>query len=102
MVAAWQPPGAGKPEPIPPEAFGSDQIGQYPSMGVKRLHEYAVDIAGKVPLAGSELPLVRVSSARSRPADRQRGPRSAGILAMDKPAHWRIRCTFTCNRGCTR
>ena len=60
MVAAWQPPGSGKPEPIPPEAFGSEAIGQYPAIGVKHLHEYSVDIAGEVPLAGSDLPLVRV------------------------------------------
>ena len=26
MVAAWQPPGASKPEPIPPEAFGAEAI----------------------------------------------------------------------------
>jgi len=60
MVAAWQPPGSGKPEAIPPEAFGSEAIGQYPAIGVKHLHEYSVDIAGEVPLAGSDLPLVRV------------------------------------------
>ena len=60
MVAAWQPPGAGKPEAIPPQAFGSEQVGQYPSIGVKHLHEYSVDIAGEVPLAGTEIPLVRV------------------------------------------
>ena len=60
MVAAWQPPGAGKPVEMPPEAFGSEQIGQYPSIGVKHLHEYAVDVAGEVPLAGNEVPLVRV------------------------------------------
>ena len=60
MVAAWQPPGAAKPEAIPPEAFGSEAIGQFPSSGVKHLHEYSVDIEGEVPLAGSELPLVRV------------------------------------------
>ena len=60
MVAAWQPPGSAKPEPIPPEALGSEAIGQYPAIGVKHLHEYSVDIAGEVPLAGSDLPLVRV------------------------------------------
>ena len=60
MVAAWQPPGSGKPEPIPPEAFGSEAIGQFSTTGVKHLHEYSVDIAGEVPLAGSDLPLVRV------------------------------------------
>ncbi len=60
MVAAWQPPGSGKPEAIPPEAFGSAAIGVYPATGVKHLHEIAVDIAGEVPLAGSEMPLVRV------------------------------------------
>ena len=60
MVAAWQPPAAGKPEAIPPEAFGSEAIGQFPSTGVKHLHEYSLDIDGEVPLPGSELPLVRV------------------------------------------
>ncbi|MGC1722742.1 MAG: PKD domain-containing protein [Isosphaeraceae bacterium] len=60
MVAAWQPPGSAMPEPIPPEAFGSEAIGQYPAIGVKHLHEYSVDIAGEVPLAGSDLLLVRV------------------------------------------
>ena len=60
MVAAWQPPGAGKPEPIPPEAFGAEAIASYPAVGVKHLREYAVDIAGEVPLAESDQPLVRV------------------------------------------
>ena len=59
MVAAAAS-GSAKPEPIPPEAFGSEAIGQYPAIGVKHLHEYSVDIAGEVPLAGSDLPLVRV------------------------------------------
>ncbi len=86
MVAAWQPPGSAKPEPIPPEALGSEAIGQYPAIGVKHLHEYSVDIAGEVPLAGSDLPLVRVQfrsvSTRARPA----GPKSTGTSAMDRPA----------------
>ena len=60
MVAAWQPPGARKPEPIPPEAFGSEAIARYPATGVKHLHEFTVDIAGEVPLADSDQPLVRV------------------------------------------
>jgi len=60
MVTAWQPPGADKPESIPPQAFGFESIAVYPAIGVKHLHEYSVDIAGEVPLAESDLPLVRV------------------------------------------
>ena len=73
MVAAWQPPGAAKPEQIPPSAFGSDVIAQFPTVPVKHPREYAVEIAGEVPLAESKLPMVRVQfrtvsrSSASRP-----------------------------------
>jgi tetratricopeptide (TPR) repeat protein len=60
MVAAWQPPGAGTPETIPALAFGSESIAVYPALPVHHLHEYSVDIAGEVPVAESEFPLVRV------------------------------------------
>lgn len=60
MVAAWEPPGAAKPEPIPPGAFGSDRIAQLPAQAVKHQHEFAVDIVGEVALAESDLPLIRV------------------------------------------
>ena len=85
-----------------PEAFGSEAIGQFPSTGVKHLHEYSVDIAGEVPLAGSELPLVRVQfrsvstrgvdhpaqgtlGFRRRP-DQQPG-RSRAHLPASRPVH---------------
>jgi TolA-binding protein len=59
MVAAWQPPGSARPEPIPPEAFGSEAIARYPAIGVRHWREFAVDIAGEVPLADSPWPLIR-------------------------------------------
>ena len=74
MVAAWQPPGSVKPEAIPPAAFGSEAIAFYPTIPVKHSREYSVEIAGEVPLADSDLPLVRVQfrtvaarSSASRP-----------------------------------
>ena len=60
MVAAWQPPGAAKPESIPPSAFGSEAIAGYPTIPVKYSRDYLVEVAGEVPLADSDLPLVRV------------------------------------------
>jgi len=59
MVAAWEPPGTVKPEPIPPEAFASDRIALLPALGVKHPREFAVDTAGEVPLSESDLPLIR-------------------------------------------
>ncbi len=59
MVAAWQPPGAGKPEPIPPEAFGFERVAQLPALGVKHPREFAVDMVGEVALSESDLPLIR-------------------------------------------
>ena len=73
MVAAWQPPGSTKPEQIPSSAFGSDSIAEFPTIPVKHPREYAVEIAGEVPLAESSLPMVRVQfrtvtrSTTSRP-----------------------------------
>jgi TolA-binding protein len=60
MVAAWQPPGSAKPEAIPPSAFGSEIIAEYPTTPVKHPRDYAVEIGGEVPLAESKDPLVRV------------------------------------------
>jgi tetratricopeptide (TPR) repeat protein len=59
MVAAWQPPGSRQPEPIPPEAFDSQAIARLPAVAVQHPREYAVEIAGEVPLAGGDLPLIR-------------------------------------------
>jgi TolA-binding protein len=59
MVAAWEPPGLGKPEMIPSVAFGSDRIVQLPALGVKHQREFAVDILGEVPVAEGDLPLIR-------------------------------------------
>jgi PKD repeat protein len=59
MVAAWQPPGTDKPELIPPQAFGSEQIARYPALSVNRPHEFSVEILGEVPVAESQFPLVR-------------------------------------------
>lgn len=64
MVAAWQPPGASKPEPIPPAAFGNDQVAHLPAVGPfqgnRRLHDMAFAVVGEVPVADSDQPLVRV------------------------------------------
>ncbi|MGO9464047.1 MAG: PKD domain-containing protein [Isosphaeraceae bacterium] len=60
MVAAWQPPGTGMLELIPPDAFASDRIAQLPALGVKHAREFVVDSVGEVPLSESDLPLVRV------------------------------------------
>jgi tetratricopeptide (TPR) repeat protein len=60
MVAAWQAPGATKPEAIPPEAFGWNDIARVPAPSVRRPREFACEIAGEVPLADSNEPLVRV------------------------------------------
>jgi len=59
MVAAWEPPGTGKPEAIPPEAFASDRIAQLPALGVKHPRDFTVEMIGEVPLADNDLPLVR-------------------------------------------
>ena len=64
MVAAWQPPGAAKPEPIPPVAFGSDLVARLPAVGpyqgTRRLHDMALALLGEVPVLDSEQPLIRV------------------------------------------
>ncbi len=59
MVAAWQPPGSPKPDPIPPEAFDSQAIARLPAVGVKRSREYTAEVVGEVPLADSDLPMIR-------------------------------------------
>ena len=59
MVAAWEPPGSQKPELIPSEAFDSQAIARLPAVGIKHPREYAVDVVGEVPLAESDLPMIR-------------------------------------------
>jgi TolA-binding protein len=74
MLAAWQPPRAANPEAIPPAAFGADEVAHLaagpPRVRVKgSLPDFAVEVAGEVPLADSDVPLIRVhfrdASARS-------------------------------------
>jgi hypothetical protein len=60
MVAAWQPPGAPKPEMIPPEAFHSDSVARLPAVAVKHPREFVVETVGEVPMAEDEVPMVRV------------------------------------------
>jgi predicted negative regulator of RcsB-dependent stress response len=65
MVAAWQPPGASKPEPIPPEAFGAREVAHVPAAGPfyrsdRSLHDFALKILGEVELTTSGTPMVRV------------------------------------------
>ena len=61
---AWWPPGnlpgSQKPEPIPPEAFDSQAIARLPAVGVKHPREYTAEVVGEVPLADSDLPMIRV------------------------------------------
>ncbi|MFO0910113.1 MAG: PKD domain-containing protein [Isosphaeraceae bacterium] len=79
LVAAWQPPGTDRVEPIPPSAFGAERIARLPAVelqhGGRRLpREFAVESLGEVSLDEKEPPLVRVrfrvtgaSSTASRP-----------------------------------
>jgi TolA-binding protein len=60
MVAAWQPPGAPKPEMIPPEVFGSESVARLPALAVKHPREFVVETLGEVPMAEGEVPMVRV------------------------------------------
>jgi TolA-binding protein len=65
MVAAWQPPGASKPEVIPPQAFGSDEVAHLNPVSLwhrsqGRLPDFLVELQGSVSLEGSSFPLVRV------------------------------------------
>jgi tetratricopeptide (TPR) repeat protein len=64
MVAAWQPPGAAKPEIIPARAFRGDEVGFLASGGLQhRLglsqRDFTVQVVDEVPLADSALPLLR-------------------------------------------
>lgn len=65
MVAAWQPPGAGSAEVIPPAAFGSDRVARLPAVdptrGGKRIaREFTYEVEGEAPVADLDQPLVRV------------------------------------------
>lgn len=73
MAAAWQPPGSNKPETIPPSAFGSEAVAEYPTIPVKSPRDFLVEIAGEAPVADSGAPMVRAQfrvvsrSSSSRP-----------------------------------
>jgi len=59
MVAAWQLPGTAKPELIPPQAFGSDEVAVLPAIGPfhvgdRPMHDMEARAAGEVVLAGFE------------------------------------------------
>jgi TolA-binding protein len=65
MVAAWQPPNAAQPGPIPEKAFAFETVVHLPApqpehskMG--KLREFSVEIVSEVPLADSADPLLRV------------------------------------------
>jgi predicted negative regulator of RcsB-dependent stress response len=66
MVAAWQPQGAAKPEPIPPAAFGSERVERvtpgHPTTADGRIvRDVVYQVQGEVPLEGADdAPLVRV------------------------------------------
>lgn len=65
MVAAWQPPGAEKPEPIPAAAFGSGGVAVVPVGGPVRLgdrpaHDFTAEVTGEVSWDDDAPPLVRV------------------------------------------
>lgn len=78
MVAAWQPPGAGKPELIPAEVFGSQTVAFEPSVGPwhlgnRPMHDLETQSVGEVVLTEFEdaPALVRVAfrapNLRGRP-----------------------------------
>lgn len=65
LVAAWQPPGAEKPEPIPAAAFGSDAVVSLPAVGPfhlgnRPMHDFTAEPVSEVPLSESDQPIVRV------------------------------------------
>jgi PKD repeat protein len=65
MVAAWLRPGSEKPEPIPPEAFGSDRVARLAAPGPwykteRPVYDIAVRIAGEAAYDEAQPPLVRV------------------------------------------
>ncbi len=64
MVAAWQPPGAGRPEVIPGRAFGDDVIAHLDAGAPRHvtrgaLRDFTVEVLGDVAV-GDDLTLVRV------------------------------------------
>jgi len=77
VVAAWQPPGGKGIEVIPASVFGAgDVVEVLPSVPSHRLHgilpDFALESLGEVPLADSDVPMVRVQlldlSSRPRKA----------------------------------
>jgi TolA-binding protein len=83
MVAAWEPPAAARPEVIPANAFGSDDVAhvrpgppQHRTRG--SLPDLAVLILGDVGLAETDLPIVRVQFVE--------GPSHGD--AMKRRCHW--------------
>ncbi len=68
MVAAWQPPGASKPEMIPPRAFEAESIARLSAPSVKHPREFSMETLGEVPLAEGEHALVRVQFRLVAPA----------------------------------
>lgn len=65
MVAAWQPPGAEKPELIPSSAFGARAATVVPTVELRKhsgapVPDFVYRSVGEVPLADSNVPLLRV------------------------------------------
>ena len=65
MVAAWQPPGAAKPEVIPGESFGFDRVRHLPAGHLQHrtkgtLPDFSSESVGEVPLVDSNDSLIRV------------------------------------------
>lgn len=65
MVAAWQPPGAGKPEVIPAATFSSSSFALIPATTVRKrsgalVPDFAFQSVGEVALEDGDAPLVRV------------------------------------------
>ncbi|HKI33986.1 MAG TPA: PKD domain-containing protein [Gemmataceae bacterium] len=65
MVAAWQPPKAAQPEPIPARAFGADEVAHLPAVGLRHVvkesqPDFSAVVTGEAPVLEAEQPLVRV------------------------------------------
>lgn len=65
MVAAWRPPQAARPRPIPPEAFGADRIARLPARYLehrtRRLQpDFALVVLGEAPVSDDGPWMVRV------------------------------------------